>query len=334
MQGKISTESIIKMLQLPKVGRKTSLKLIDNLAFSINSEKDLSEYIKESASILGLPQYSEGDFEKAYSKAEEIISNSEKKNIKIISCYDIEYPAKLREIDDFPILLNYIGNIKPLNDKNNVAVIGTREPTEYGIKLGKRLGEVFAANGFNVVSGLAIGCDTAGHIGALVERSTTTAVLAHGLDTIYPKENKALADQILSADGLLISEYFVKQRAMGNFFVERDRIQAGLSDSVIVVETDIKGGTMHTVKYCLKYQRILACLNHPTEYHHEPKVQGNRMLINEKKAIPIISKEDIDNIISLIRGKNPLINIKDPIQKDNKEQKKSDNDIQYKIWED
>jgi len=152
------------------------------------------------------------------------------------------------------------------------------------------------------VSGLAKGCDTAGHVGALRAHGITTAVLAHGLDSIYPKENRSLAENILSNDGLLISEYLVGQKPIGSFFVERDRIQAGLSDCVFVVETGIKGGTMHTVKYCLEYERILACLQHPQEMHNEIKVQGNRALIADQKGAPVFSVSDIKGLISMVRA--------------------------------
>ena len=102
---------------------------------------------------------------------------------------------------------------------------------------------------FNIVSGLAIGCDTAGHISIIDASGITTAVTAHGLDTVYPAENRGLAEKIYENNGILISEYFVNTRGLPNYFVERDRIQAGLSLGTIVIETDIKGGTMHTVNF-------------------------------------------------------------------------------------
>ncbi|MFH7326655.1 DNA-processing protein DprA [Desulfurivibrio sp. C05AmB] len=299
-KANITTEYIVKLLQFPRIGRKTARKLIYNLNFRITCDNDLFDYIDENRIKFNLPEYNASTLNDIIDKANSIIASSEKSNIKLLSFLDSNYPTKLLSTDDFPLLINYKGNINSLIIKPSVAVIGTRKPTSFGNKLGKRIGEVLALNNINVVSGLAIGCDTAGHLGAIEAHGTTTCVLAHGLDSIYPKENANLADRILHNDGLLISEYFIKQRPVGNFFVERDRIQAGVSDCVFVVETGIKGGTMHTVRFCQSYKRILACLNHPLKFHNEAQIQGNQLIIREMNAIPIYTKSDIDHLISKV----------------------------------
>lgn len=286
------------MLSLPKIGRKTALKLVNEISFKISDDKDLMDFLNEYGIKFRLPYYSKGEFEKAFLEAEEVMVSSDKLGIKIISFQDEKYPKLLHQISDYPILLNYIGDINMLNINPTVAVIGTREATDFGKKIGVRLGEFFASNGFNIVSGLAVGCDTAGHRGALNVNGFTTAVLAHGLDKVYPKENKSLANEIIEKGGLLISEYFVKQSPLANFFVERDRIQAGLSLGVIVIETDVRGGTMHTVRFCLENNRILATVNHPSEYLHEPKTKGNQLLINERNAIPIYNKNEVEKLLN------------------------------------
>ncbi|WP_188134045.1 DNA-processing protein DprA [Chitinophaga sp. CF418] len=282
---------------MPKVGRKTAHKLINEISYSLSDDRDLMDFLNEKGKLFKLPLFSQEDFDYAFRKTEAIITESEHLGIRMISFKDDNYPCLLAKTTDLPIILNYKGDISLLSEKPTVAIIGTREPTDFGMKLGTRLSEVFASNGFNIVSGLAVGCDTAGHRGALNVSGTTTAVLAHGLDKIYPKENRALADQILEKGGVLVSEYFVKQTALANFFIERDRIQAGLSLGTIVVETDVKGGTMHTVKFTLENNRVLATLNHPSEYLKEPKTQGNQLLIRERKARPIYLKEEVDDLI-------------------------------------
>lgn len=287
----ISIRDIISILQLPKVGRKRAITLINGW-IEVGNGSDtngLKSYLKDS-----IPSITDENYLEAQLTADRILSKSEQKGIGVISYLDELYPKLLKQIPDFPIVLSYKGDIRQLDQKPTVAVIGTREPTEYGYKVGLRIGEIFAENGFNVISGLAKGCDTAGHVGALNAKGTTSAVLAHGLDHIYPKENKELAQTILDEGGVLLSEYFVETKAWPNNFVERDRIQAGLSQSVFVVETDITGGTMHTVKYCQEYRRRLACLNHPKKYHSFPKTHGNRMLIDENKAYAINSQDEID----------------------------------------
>ncbi|RFM34467.1 DNA-processing protein DprA [Chitinophaga silvisoli] len=296
----ISTEYVIAILQLPKIGRKTAARFLDALTYNINNKEDLYDFLKERTVGTKLPDYSRADIEAAIAEAEGIVSLSEKLGVSIITYKDELYPKQLLEIPDFPIVLSYKGNIQSLSEKPNIAVIGTREPTEYGARIGERIAEVFAGYKFNIVSGLAIGCDTAGHKGALKGKGTTTAVLAHGLDHIYPKENRELADEILQNDGVLLSEYFVKTRALSNFFVERDRIQAGLSQLVVVVETGVKGGTMHTVKYCEEYKRSLVCIAHPDKWLNHEKVQGNQMLIREGRAYGISTPEEIDVLSYLL----------------------------------
>lgn len=127
-----------------------------------------------------------------------------------------------------------------MNDLTGVAIIGTRNPTPEGITAGEFLGEYFGSKGFNVVSGLAKGCDTAAHRGCLKGKGFTTAIVAHGLHTVYPKENKGLAVEIIASGGVLMSEYFTGTGSLSNYFIERDRLQAGLSKATIVVQMGLK----------------------------------------------------------------------------------------------
>lgn len=304
MKGKINTEFIITILSLPKVGRKTAQRLLNTLDYTISDTKDLWDFIQEKKAAIKFPDVTAGDFSVASDKANSIVEKSEKQDVKVVSSLEDAFPSRLKETTDCPVLLYYKGDINTLNKKVNVAVIGTREPSELGERIGQRLGEVFAEYNFNVVSGLAIGCDAAGHKGALKGGGTTTAVMAHGLDKVYPKENKELALEILEKGGVLISEYPVGQGPIGNFFVERDRIQAGLSESVVVVETDVKGGTMHTAKYCMDYKRKLVCFNHPEQNRAHPKAQGNQKLIKENSAIPVYSKDEINTMIFTLMWDN------------------------------
>ncbi len=158
-----------------------------------------------------------------------------------------------------------------------------------------------------VVSGLAIGCDQYGHEGCVKVHGKSVAVLPCGLDKVYPAKNKNLAQKILDNNGCLISEYPIETKVFKNFFIERDRLQSGLSDGVIVVETDIKGGTMHTVGYTLDYKRVLACYKHPDRYLNEPKTFGNQKLIKEKKAISLSNNLELEEFrvkLENLRGNN------------------------------
>ena len=142
----------------------------------------------------------------AWEKAHNIINRSRLKNIQIISIKDSKYPKYLLQIPNSPVLLHVFGNADALN-RECIAIVGTRKPTDYGFGRAKKLGSLFAKKGYVVVSGLAEGIDTAAHLGALDAGGLIVAVVAHGLHTIYPQSNKTLVDEIIKNKGAVISEY-------------------------------------------------------------------------------------------------------------------------------
>jgi DNA processing protein len=200
------------------------------------------------------------------------------------------------------------GNLNDALKKICVAVIGTRDPSEYGMRWAERLGAYLAKKGLGVVSGLALGCDAEGHKGCLQEKGYALAVLAHGLDKIHPAANRSLGEEILDSGGCLLSEYPPGMPPQRNFFVERDRLQSGMSSGVIIVETDIKGGSMHTASFAIEQQRKLACLKHPEKYDKYPKAQGNISLISQGKAQPILTEEDLQIFLGGLKGIHSDIN--------------------------
>lgn len=174
-----------------------------------------------------------------------------KTNIKIITIFDEEYPQKLNNIYDKPIILFVKGNEKILNDKA-VAIIGCRNASEYGKKVGHQLAYDVGNNNINIISGLARGIDTNAHIGALKSKAKTIAVLGNGLDMIYPEENKNIAQQIIKDGGAIVSEYIIGVKPEKMNFPARNRIISGLSDAVIVVEAQQKSGTLITVDFAIE----------------------------------------------------------------------------------
>ena len=250
------------------------------------------------------------DLEIAYKKAIDTIRYSEANQIGLIGYYDEEYPKALRKAIneegklDPPLLLWYRGDVSILN-MPAIAVIGTREATPEGIAGGEYLSGEFAKRGFNIVSGLAIGCDTCGHNGALKVGGKTTAILANGLDhdSIYPPENQDLAENIVENGGLLLSEYRIKSTVNRYNLVARDRLQAGLALATLVVQTGIKGGTMHAANTTLLAQKELFVMRFKNEAtnNHE-KCQGNAYL-HEKGAKYIKGSDDIDKISEEIKNK-------------------------------
>lgn len=297
----LMTEYIVKALLLPRIGRKTAFKLFDYLNFRLSSDEEFFDFLSENAQKFRLPDYSKTEFEQCLKSYENILQTNEQNAVNTVSFYDDDYPELYKNLIDKPIILNYIGDISKVNDLPSVAIIGTREPSASGAKAAIRFGEIFGERGFNVVSGLAIGCDAGGHNGCLTMNGFTTAILAHGLDLIYPKENKSLANRILDGGGILLSEYFVNQKPLANYFVERDRLQAGLSNGIIVVETDIKGGSMHTVKFAKENMRRIAAYNHGNpELLKHPKTKGNQMLIREGTVFSLGTKTEVDSYLELL----------------------------------
>nr|WP_294991486.1 DNA-processing protein DprA [uncultured Sediminibacterium sp.] len=299
----LSSAQILKVLQLKGLGRVKALKFCGLLTYRPSNDQELADSVLDCLEVLRL-SLSRSEIYEAFQEVDRLLEYSDLLGIRTVSYLDSEYPSQLKEMADFPIVLHIKGSLENLLQKPAVAVIGTRDPSEYGRSVGERIGSRLGETGINVISGLAKGCDTAAHVGCLKAGGITTAVLAHGLDSVYPRENSDLAEKLLDAGGCLVSEYIVKTRAIGNFFVERDRIQAGLAKATVVVETDIKGGTMHTVKYTQNYNRILSVYNHPVNRQTD-KSRGNQYLLREGKALSLQTKEDIDQLIEMV---NPNVN--------------------------
>ena len=152
------------------------------------------------------------------------------------------------------------------------------------------------------MSGLALGCDTVAHKACLARAGKTIAVLAHGLDVIYPKENIYLAEEILDKGGLLLSEHPVGVLPEANHYIQRNRLQSGLSNAVAVIEMELESGTMFTVQFAELQKRMIGCINHPLEHQIHPKANGNQMLLATKRAYPLGTVDEIEYFIELIKG--------------------------------
>jgi DNA processing protein len=241
---------------------------------------------------------------RAWQMADEIIAASNQNNVRIFSRFDPEFPDLLRTIPNPPVLLHVKGNFRILNSKC-VAVIGTREPCEYSRIQAGEISSGLVREGFTIVSGLARGVDAAAHEGALNANGKTIAILAHGLHMVYPAENRDLAAKIVQKDGALISEYSWYTPLVRWFLVDRDRLQSGMSSGVFVIETKIKGGTMHTIDFCKKQHRQLIVLNPPKDAITGDNFSGNLNLIgddgNHNKIIVYDSLPDITSISDQVR---------------------------------
>ena len=295
-----SHQTLLSLLNLPGYGNKTVLDALEYLDSEINTPGELAGFLK---TIVGEVKRAKGHTEdtaqEAVLLAKHIIGESQNAGIHILGWGSEEYPERLKTIPNPPLILYAKGDLAGLSSEVSVALIGTREPSEFGRQSTFAIGKGLAESGATVVSGLALGCDTEAHLGCLKGNGITIAVLAHGLDKVSPEQNRPLAERLLAEGGCLVSEYALGVEARRNHFVERNRLQSGLSDAVIVGESGLKSGTMHTVGFCEKQGRQLACIKHPEKYADLQSAEGNRMLIEEERAKPLIDKNDLKEFLLL-----------------------------------
>lgn len=205
------------------------------------------------------------------------------------------YPNRLAAISDPPFELYYKGDIGMVNQNRNIAVVGSRRVSEQGMEAAYQIGYELGRRDVNVVNGLALGCDTQALRGALAASGTCVAVMPCGLEQIVPQSNSGLADKLLSGGGCLFSEYPAQTPVRRYQYVERDRLQSGLSDGVIVIEAECDSGTMHTVRYAVRQGRRLACIDSRLVRYSS----GNRWL-ERQTGVQVI--RDITDLNSFIAG--------------------------------
>lgn len=211
-------------------------------------------------------------------------------NIRAIHLYDEDFPWRLLETPNPPKILFALGPGN-LNSDHNLSVVGTRRCTQGGMGFASSfvadLAPLFPD--LCVVSGLAYGIDSVAHAAALDSDRPTLAILAHGLDTIYPAAHRNLARDIIAKGGALVSEYPSGVPPFKSRFLERNRIVAALSDALVVVESEIKGGAMSTANTAFSYSReVFAVPGRPTD----TMSSGTNFLIRKNKAHILTSVSD------------------------------------------
>lgn len=216
--------------------------------------------------------------EKALEKADKIIDQHSKYDIKTLFISDTNYPDKLSHCPDAPLVLYQKGELS-LKDLHKVAIVGTRDATHYGLDITEKIVKSFKNIPLCVVSGLAIGIDTAAHKACLQNDIPTIGVLAHGLDRIYPSENRELA-KILSAKGALLTEFPFETNPDRENFPKRNRIVAGLCDATIVVESKTKGGSLITADLANDYNRDVFAV--PGNIGQKNSAGCNRLIYEQK----------------------------------------------------
>ena len=290
MSGSASIQALSKiaLLGLPEVGSAKAIQVTQ----TFGTFAEFRELCEERF------QSDDSSVEFAWQRAHRIIEDCEKLDIMPVVHGDrATYPGRLNAIKDPPPVLYIRGNSKPVHEPVLVAIVGTREPTHHGQKAAKALGEKAARDRIPVVSGLAVGCDTFAHKGCVEANGTAIAVMAHGLDHLYPKTNLRLAHLIVETGGALVSEHPPGVKPTRWLFAKRDRLQSALSDIVVVVETGLKGGTQHTIRAANEQRKVLACVTPVKPYLGHEKVQGTLKLLKAGKAQPISQSGQLSELV-------------------------------------
>ena len=210
-----------------------------------------------------------------------------KHQVRALTWDDPSYPVRLKETDDPPPVLYVRGQLPA--DEWAVSVVGTRRPTPYGRQIAEEMAYKLAANRITVVSGLARGVDAIAHRAALSAGGRTIAVLACGLDIVYPPEHAKLAREIIDA-GAVISEQPLGTQPRGDYFPRRNRILSGISLGVLVVEGDIKSGAIITARLALDQNREVFAV--PGSIF-SPQSRGTNTLIQRGEAKLVLEVEDL-----------------------------------------
>ena len=283
----VSNEDIIRLQLVNGLGRKTISKIlsyIENKNLELNNFSEILKLLKD----MGIKRL-KIDLEKIEAEASVIFECCRKSKIKIIGLYDEKYPQKLKSIEDKPLILYVDGDEELLNQENNIAIVGSRTPSQEGYEVSSIFAEKLTEEDCCIVSGFASGCDEAAHNGCLQARGRTIAVIPSGHLQLI-KNNKVLYNMIIINGGAIVSELPPNAKAEKHAFIDRNRVIAAISEGIIVIEGGQKGGTSHTVKFANAY-------NKPVAYTASFSCTGQTSIFNNNIEI-------IDSFEKLVKFKN------------------------------
>jgi DNA processing protein len=223
-------------------------------------------------------------------RVEQELKFIEKNNIQVFSYLDKEYPQRLKFAEDGPIVLYAKGKMD-LNVPRVVSIVGTRKPTDYGKEFTEKLVKELVQCEVMVLSGLAYGIDITAHRSALQNDLQTVAVVAHGMDDVYPGTHRSVLEKMMHNGGML-SEYMSDTNPDKENFPSRNRIVAGMSDAIIVIETALKGGSFITANLGNDYNRDVFAL--PGRITDEYSVGCNRLIRSNRAALMESPKDFIE----------------------------------------
>ena len=300
----MNTQEIVSSIALTKLN---GLSLL-NARTLLDSLGSASEVFAHRKDIVGvIPDASQrlvaafDHTDEALRLAEEEMKFVEQKRLRVLTLNDVDYPQRLRECEDAPLVLYYCGSAN-LNSQRVISIVGTRKCSEYG----REVCNNFIADlkryypDTLIVSGLAYGIDVCAHRAALDNGMSTIGVLAHGLDTIYPSMHRQIAADMVHRQGGLLTEYGVHTTPEKGNFVRRNRIVAGMCDACIVVESSERGGSLITAELAMEYNRDVFAF--PGRVYDEYS-RGCNNLIRRQQATLLTGVEDL---LEAMGWANPL----------------------------
>jgi DNA protecting protein DprA len=298
-----NVRTVLALSRLPGVGGVRLRRLLSKLKAEAKEELSFLDIVERFNEYL--PRFSRDELDQALTRADELADRAESLGISVRPYAWPSYPPQLERLEDPPALLFSIGDFR-FERRPRIAVIGTRKPTKWGLKTARDCAAKIADSRGVTVSGLALGIDAEAHSASIKHGGPTWAVLAHGLHTVSPSSNREIAKLIVEKGGALVSEYAPGEPAQRHYFVERDRIQAGLSDAVLVIESGMDGGSMHTVKFA-RDARVPVWVTFPQTKIREAEAnsrdlpeaqQGTWHLLCTKRASRVPTVKALDRMLT------------------------------------
>lgn len=278
----------LALIRIPQIGSVHARSLVDQFGKAENIFKAPLSVLEKIEGIGAVRAKSIKSFS-AFKSLEKEIQFIEKHKIKVLFIKNEDYPKRLLNCYDPPTLLFYRGEAN-LNMGRCVAIIGTRSFSEYGKQLTEQLVSVLQNQQVLIVSGLAFGIDALAHKASVKNQIPTVAVLAHGLDTLYPIQHRGLAKEMVNSGGGVLTEFTSNTKPDRHNFPTRNRIVAGMCDATIVIESGKKGGSIVTAELANGYNRDVFAF--PGRIW-DSKSSGCNLLIKDNKAVLLSEPADI-----------------------------------------
>jgi DNA processing protein len=268
-----SPGNIAALLAIPKINNNKARLLIEYFK-TVESLKNASALELEQVANCGKVDF----------KYLEFSSIPENNGVRVVTYFNEDYPSGFKDLRDAPLLLWVRGQIPK---SKSVSIVGTRDADDWGKQTTFELSRIAAENGNVVVSGLALGIDTQAHLGCLESKGKTVAILACDVRFPTPKSNVVLADRILENNGCVIAEVPPGTETEAGNLIARNRLQAAWSSTLIVTQSGVPSGTLHTVRFALELGRKLLVLE-PRQGANRESYAGNYQLIDEVNFDPKI----------------------------------------------